>query len=139
VEAAFKTLKSELGLRLIYHQLENRAEAHILVAFLGYVLWGTLKCLLKGKGSNLSPARTLSLLVTLRTADIVLPTTDGGQIRLRRVATLSSDQQRILNQLGITIPEHLKLNFEWSADSVIARGHSKGLNSAFDLIVTNFG
>jgi hypothetical protein len=38
IEAAFKTMKSELGLRPIYHQLGHRVEAHILVAFLAYCL-----------------------------------------------------------------------------------------------------
>jgi transposase len=41
IEAAFKSLKSELGLRPIYHQLEHRVEAHILIAFLAYCLWVT--------------------------------------------------------------------------------------------------
>jgi transposase len=119
-ETAFRALKSELLVRPLFHQLEHRVKAHILVAFLGYALWVTLKHLLRGKHSNLSPARTLSLLATLHSADIVLPTTDGREIRLRRVATPSPEQQRLLDQLGMTIPEHLNLNFECSADSAIA-------------------
>ena len=59
-EAAFRALKSELSIRPIFHQLERRAKAHILVAFLGYALWVTLKHLLIRKGSTLSPAKTLN-------------------------------------------------------------------------------
>jgi transposase len=43
IEAAFKCLKSELGIRPIYHQGEQRVEAHILIAFLACSLWVTLK------------------------------------------------------------------------------------------------
>ncbi len=119
-EAAFRALKSELSIRPLFHQLEPRVKAHILVAFLGYALWVTLKHLLRRKNSNLSPAQALALFSTLESADIVLPTTDGREIRLRRIATPSPEQQQLLSQLGITLPDHLNLNFECSVDSAIA-------------------
>src|SRR5205085_5120394 len=46
-EAAFRALKSELSIRPLFHQLEPRIKAHVMVAFLGYALWVTLKHLLK--------------------------------------------------------------------------------------------
>jgi transposase len=119
-EAAFRALKSELSIRPIFHQLERRTKAHILVAFLGYALWVTLKHLLMRKGSALSPRKALALLGTLVSADIVLPTTDGREIRLRRVTTPSADQKQLLDQLGITIPDRLSFDQECSADSKIA-------------------
>ncbi len=119
-EAAFRALKSELSVRPIFHQLERRAKAHILVAFLGYALWVTLKHLLIRKGSAFSPAKALSLLGTLVSADIVLPTTDGREIRLRRVTTPSVEQKRLLDELGIELPERLSFDQECSADSAIA-------------------
>ena len=119
-EAAFRALKSELSIRPIFHQLERRAKAHILVAFLGYALWVTLKHLLMRKGSALSPAKALALLSTLVSADIVLPTTDGREIRLRRVTTPHAEQKQLLDQLGITIPDRLSFDQECSADSTIA-------------------
>ena len=119
-EAAFRALKSELSIRPIFHQLERRAKAHILVAFLGYALWVTLKHLLRRKGSALSPSKALALLGTLVSADIVLPTTDGREIRLRRVTTPSAEQKQLLDQLGITIPDRLSFDQECSADSKIA-------------------
>jgi transposase len=66
-EAAFRALKSELSIRPIFHQLERRAKAHILVAFLGYALWVTLKHLLLRRRSKLSPAKALAVLATLQT------------------------------------------------------------------------
>jgi len=119
-EAAFRALKSELSIRPIFHQLERRAKAHIWVAFLGYALWVTLKHLLMRKDSTLSPSKALASLGTLVSADIVLPTTDGREIRLRRVTTPSAEQKQLLDQLGIIIPDRLSFDQECSADSKIA-------------------
>jgi transposase len=116
-EAAFRALKSELAIRPLFHQLERRVKAHVLVAFLGYALWVTLKHLLQRRGSSLTPAQALAQLATLQSADIVLPTTDGREIRLRRVAKPTPEQQRLLDQLEISIPTHLEWNAECSADS----------------------
>jgi len=117
-EAAFRALKSELAVRPVFHQLERRAKAHLLVAFLGYALWVTLKHLLHRRGTGLTPVKALALLATLQSADIVLPTTDGREIRLRRVVTPTPAQQALLDQLEIIIPTHLEWNAECSADFV---------------------
>jgi transposase len=119
-EAAFRALKSELAIRPIFHQKEHRVKAHILVAFLGYALWVTFKHLLKRRNSELSPARALALLSTLHSADIILPTTDGREIRLRRITTPSPEQQLLLDQLGITLPDRLSFDSECSVDSATA-------------------
>src|SRR6266436_6301686 len=101
-EASFRALKSELSIRPLFHQKEPRVKAHALVAFLGYALWVTLKHLLHEKrmviaaerhtNPYLSPARALALLSTLHSADIVLPTTDGRELRLRRVTEPDTEQ-----------------------------------------------
>jgi transposase len=133
-EASFRALKSELSIRPLFHQLEPRVKAHVMVAFLGYALWVTLKHVLKRRpaivpkpslsGVNnaqpLSPMRAIALLSTLQSADIVLPTTDGREIRLRRITEPTAEQKSLLHQLGITLPEHLQLNRECSVDSAIA-------------------
>ena len=131
-EASFRALKSELSIRPLYHQLEPRVKAHVMVAFLGYALWVTLKHLLHAKGmptpsqqkaklaSSFSPARSLALLSTLHSADIVLPTTDGQQVRLRRITEPDTEQKNLLQLLGITLPDHLQSAQKCSADSKIA-------------------
>ena len=119
-EAAFRALKSELHVRPIFHQKEHRTKAHVMVAFLGYALWVTLKHLLKGSGSKLSPRQALALASTLHSADIVLPTTDSRQIRLRRVTSPTPEQQALFQQLHIHIPDRLSLDQECSADFAIA-------------------
>jgi transposase len=117
-EAAFRALKSELAVRPVFHQLERRAKAHLLVAFLGYALWVTLKHLLHRRSTGLTPARALALLATLQSADIILPTTDGREIRLRRVTQPTPEQQLLLDQLDIPLPTHLEWNAECSGDFV---------------------
>jgi transposase len=133
-EASFRALKSELSIRPLFHQKESRVKAHVLVAFLGYALWITLKHLLKRRptivpqptangvdhAQTLSPMKALTLLSTLQSADIVLPTTDGREIRLRRITEPTAEQKSLLHQLGLSLPERLKSLSKCSADSAIA-------------------
>jgi hypothetical protein len=133
-EASFRALKSELSVRPLFHQLEPRVKAHVRVAFLGYALWVTLKHLLKRRpaidpklsargvdhAQPMSPMRAIALLSTLQSADIVLPTTDGREIRLRRITQPTAEQKSLLHQLGISLPEHLQFHCKCSVDSAIA-------------------
>ena len=133
-EASFRALKSELSVRPLYHQLEPRVKAHIMVAFLGYALWVTLKHLLKRRppvvpkpsasgvenAHPMSPMKALALLSTLQSADVVLPTTDGREIRLRRITEPTTEQKSLLCQLGINLPEHLRFQRKCSANSAVA-------------------
>jgi transposase len=133
-EASFRALKSELSIRPLFHQLEPRVKAHVMVAFLGYALWVTLKHLLKRRAAMVptpsasgvenvqpfSPMRALSLLSTLQSADIVLPTTDGREIRLRRITEPTAEQKSLLQQLGLPLPDRLECNRECSVDPAIA-------------------
>jgi transposase len=123
-EASFRALKSELSIRPLFHQLEDRVKAHVMVAFLGYALWVTLKHLLKrhatADGQSISPAKALSMLSTLQSAEIVLPTTDGRELRLRRITELSDEQKSLLQLLKITVPDRLRNRQECSVDPAVA-------------------
>ena len=68
----------------------------------------------------LAPRKALALLSTLQSADIVLPTTDGRELRLRRITEPTTEQNYLLHQLGISLPERLKFHAKCSADSAIA-------------------
>jgi transposase len=133
-EASFRALKSELSIRPLFHQKEPRIKAHVLVAFLGYALWVTLKHLLRRRPAivpqpstsgvdntqPLSPMKALALLSTLQSADIVLPTTDGREIRLRRITEPTTEQKSLLHQLGLDLPERFQLNRKCSVDPAVA-------------------
>ncbi len=64
--------------------------------------------------------KALALLSTLQSADIVLPTTDGREIRLRRITEPNAEQESLLQQLGLSLPEHFELNRKCSADLATA-------------------
>lgn len=132
-EASFRALKSELSIRPLFHHKEPRVKAHVLVAFLGYALWVTLKHLLQRRpivpqpsasgvvnAQPFSPMKALALLSTLQSADIVLPTTDGREIRLRRITEPTTEQKSLLHQLGLDLPERFQLNRKCSVDPAVA-------------------
>src|SRR5260370_3790836 len=75
IEAAFKTMKDDLQLRPIYHQIEQRIEAHIFVAFLAYCLHVTLRARLKPLAPGLSPRAVLDKLAAVQMLDVHFPTT----------------------------------------------------------------
>jgi len=133
-EASFRALKSELSIRPLFHQKEPRVKAHVMVAFLGYALRVTLKHSLKRRpvmvpqpsdsgvsnAQPLSAMKALALFSTLHSADIILPTTDGREIRLRRITEPTAEQKSLLQQLGLSLPSHFELNRKCSADLATA-------------------
>jgi hypothetical protein len=64
--------------------------------------------------------KALALLSTLQSADIILPTTDGREIRLRRITEPSAEQKELLQQLGLTLPEPFEINPKCSVDFATA-------------------
>jgi transposase len=105
VEAAFKCLKSDLGIRPIYHQLEHRVEAHILVAFLAYCLMATLKHRLQAHAPGLTPRSVLEKLAAIQTLDVWLPTTDGRYLVMPRYTEPDADLALLLHQLKLALPK----------------------------------
>lgn len=104
VEAAFKCLKSELGIRPIHHQLEHRVDAHILVAFLAYCLTATLKHRLQAHAPGLTPRAVLEKLAAIQTLDVWLPTTDGRHLVMPRYTEPDTDLALLLHKLKLTLP-----------------------------------
>ncbi len=103
-EAAFRIHKSDLSLRPIWHQKEERVLAHILVCFLAYVLWKTLgqMCLRAGLGHE--PRRVFEELRDIRMVDVVLPTRQGTEIRKRCVTRPTDHQAILLQRLRLRLP-----------------------------------
>ena len=104
IEAAFKSMKSELGIRPIYHQLEHRVEAHILVAFLAYCLHVTLKNRLQALAPGLTPKAILEKLAAIQVLDVCLPTTDGRCLVMPRYTQPEPEQQILLHELKLQLP-----------------------------------
>jgi transposase len=105
IEAAFKCLKSDLGIRPIYHQLEHRVEAHILVAFLAYCLTVTLKHRLQVHAPGLTPRAVLEKLATIQMLDVSFPTTDGRRLVMPRYTEPNAEQALLLHQMNLVLPQ----------------------------------
>lgn len=107
-EAAFRIHKTDLSLRPIWHQKEDRVQAHILVCFLAYVLWKFLGQLCQRAGLGDEPRRVLAELSQLRVVDVILPTRDSLEIRQRCVTQPSDHQKILLDRLGWRLPGTLQ-------------------------------
>jgi transposase len=104
IEQAFKELKDDLAIRPIYHQTDERIEAHILVAFIAYCLQVTLKQQLRFLAPGLTPRSVLDKMAAMQMVDVHLPTTDGRTIVLSRYTEPEADQALLLQQLKISLP-----------------------------------
>ncbi len=129
VEKAFRVLKSELLLRPLWHHYSQRVEAHVFICVLAYTLWKTLDHLLKRAGLQteirkvpeeeglaspgprpMTPQVALRELHKIHIGDILLETTEGQTLALRRVARPDATQARILRGLGVELPERLSVD-----------------------------
>jgi transposase len=108
-ENAFRIHKSDLSLRPVWHQKEDRVRAHILVCFLSYVLWKTLGQMCKRAGLGDEPRRVLAELSEIRMVDVVLPTDTGHEIRNRCVARPSEHQRILLDKLRLKLPTRIRI------------------------------
>jgi transposase len=104
IESVFRCLKSELGIRPIYHQLEQRADAHVLIAFLAYCLQVTLKNRLLMHAPGLTPAAVLEKLATIQMVEVWIPILDGRWLVLPRHTQPDKDVQVVLDHLQLTLP-----------------------------------
>jgi transposase len=107
-EAAFRIQKDRLNLRPIWHQREDRVQAHILVCFLAFALWKSLEMWQQRAGLGNSPRTLLEELVRIQSHDVVLPTATHGEIRLRCVAQPDAAQAALLDRLGIVLPKRMR-------------------------------
>ena len=104
IEQAFKEIKNDLNIRPIYHQADNRIEAHIFVCFLAYCLQVTLKHRAKVKAPGLTPRAILEKFKTMQMVDVHLPTTDGRKLIMPRYTQPEKDLKLLLHQLDLTLP-----------------------------------
>jgi transposase len=108
-EAAFRIHKSDLRIRPVWHQREDRVESHILVCFLAYVLWKMLHKMTQEAGLGDEPRRVFEELGRIRLVDVVMPTrAPRAEIRRRCVARPSEHQAILLQRLGLRLPNQIR-------------------------------
>jgi transposase len=105
IEAAFKTLKDDLDLRPIYHQLDSRIEAHIFISFLAYCLHVTLRARLRPHAPGLTSRAVLDKFAAIQMLDVHLPTMDGRTLILSRYTQPENDQKILLEKLNLQLPD----------------------------------
>lgn len=105
IEESFCTLKSDLGLRPIFHQLDGRIEAHVFISFLAYCLHVTLEKYNKKAATGLSSRSVLERMSEIQMLDVTIPATDGRKVRLKRYTKPEKVHQLLLAQLGFTLPK----------------------------------
>ena len=109
-EDAFRIHKSDLAIRPVWHQKEERVRAHILVCFLAYVLWKALGGLCRQVGLGGEPRKVFHELAQIKLTDVILPTRNGKEIRLRCVGTPTTHQRILLQRLKMNLPRRFKTN-----------------------------
>ena len=111
-EAAFRTVKSDIGLRPIYHQKTDRVQAHLLVCFLSLALWRSLELWMSSKGLGTSARKLVEAISSIRSADVVVPVRKGERevtLRLRTVIKPDADVALLLAHLGLHLPKGSKI------------------------------
>jgi transposase len=107
-EAAFRTAKSDLGLRPVFHHKEDRVQAHILVCFLTLALWRTLEQWMHSKGLGTCARQLVKEVAGIKSVDVIVPVRRGEittELRLRVVTTPEPAAAQLLAHLGLRLPK----------------------------------
>lgn len=111
-EAAFRSAKSDIGLRPIYHQKTDRVEAHLLICFLSLALWRSLESWMSAKGLGSRAGKLVEAFKTIRSMDVIVPVKRGERVldlRLRTVAKPDKDVEILLAHLGLQLPKGTRI------------------------------
>ena len=104
VEEAFKNLKGDLSIRPIWHQNEQRIEAHVFISFLAYCLHATLTQQLRPHAPGLTPRSVLEKFSAVQMLDVHIPTTDNREIVLTRYTEPEPQLRLLLGLLHLELP-----------------------------------
>lgn len=104
IEESFRTLKGDLGLRPVFHQIDERVEAHVFISFLSYCLHVTLEKYNKKAATGLSSRSVLERMSEIQMLDVTIPATDGREVRMKRYTKPEKIHQLLLDQLGFVLP-----------------------------------
>ena len=99
VESSFKSMKSELGLRPIYHQKEERVTAHLFITLIAYHIVHSLRTQLKEQDVSLSWNSIRNVLSSMQRVTVSLPTLEGNQIHVRSSTKPEPSQKQIFNAI----------------------------------------
>jgi transposase len=101
VESAFRAMKSPLMERPIFHHLTQRVETHIFLCVLAYHLLAAVEKTFLDQGIHTSWASVREQLASHQIVTVVLPTSDGSEIRVRKATVPEAEHKRIYQVLRI--------------------------------------
>lgn len=101
IESAFRSLKSELGMRPVYHQLEHRIDGHIFISIIAYHILHTIRYQLKLHGINNSWDGLRKIMAIQLRTSTTMDLKIGGTVRLRKTSRATPEQAEIYRKLGI--------------------------------------
>ncbi|MFQ5641801.1 MAG: IS1634 family transposase [bacterium] len=102
LESVFRSLKSELGMRPVFHQKTHRVEGHIFITLLAYNLVHQIRLTLKAQDVHESWATVRSTMSTQTRTTVTLQTSSREQIHIRKSSYPKNAQQSILRALGLS-------------------------------------
>jgi transposase len=106
VESAFQDLKSELGLRPVYHQTSNRTESHLFIGVLAYHLLNSIEFSLKANGDTREWKTIKEILSTHERSTIILKGSEKKVYNIRTSGTPEPSHNEVYRTLKIK--NHLK-------------------------------
>jgi len=101
IESTFRSLKSELGLRPIYHQKDSRIEGHIFLTLLAYHIIHTIRYQLKQHNINYSCDSIKKIMQTQVRSSTIFDLKKGGNISIRKCSRETPEQKIIYNALNL--------------------------------------
>ncbi len=107
-ETAFRIQKSDLKIRPVWHQKEDRVKAHILVCFLAYVLWKMLGQMCQRAGLGNEPRQVFAEIAQIKVVDVMMPTKQGTAITKRCISQPTKAQSVLLQRLNLHLPQYMK-------------------------------
>lgn len=104
VENAFRDLKSDLGLRPIYHQLASRTAAHLFISVLGYHLLSQIELSLRQHGDKRRWSTIRDELFTHHRSTMILTNDKGVVFHLVHSGAPETNHKEIYKMLGVVDP-----------------------------------
>jgi transposase len=101
LEAVFRSLKSELGLRPVYHSKQARTDGHLFISVLAYQFVQLLRAQLKSQGIHESWNSLRETLTIQRRTTTSFRQRDGRSLHVRKTSVPEPDLQKIYAALGL--------------------------------------
>ena len=102
LESVFRSLKTDLGLRPVFHQIDRRVEGHLFISVRAYHFVHTLRLQLKAQGNDDSWETLRQTMTTQRRVTVTMQRRDGRTVHVRKATRPEPRHQKINAMLGLS-------------------------------------